>query len=145
METIDNFLTEKKLAVAGVSRSGKKFGNSLVNELIKKGYTVFIIHPQADEIQGVKCYKTFGGMPERVGGVIVVVQPSETEKIVREAAAANIKKIWMQTGAESEEAIRYCGENGIEVVSKKCFLMYVEPVAGFHKFHRWVNKLTGKL
>lgn len=73
-----------------------------------------------------------------------LLPPSETENIVKEAKESGIKFIWMQQGSESENAINYCKENGIHVVAGKCILMFVEPVKSIHKFHRWIDKVTGK-
>ena len=70
--------------------------------------------------------------------------PVQTEKLVREARDAGIARIWMQQGAESAEAIRFCDESGIDVVHGQCIMMFAEP-AGIHKFHRWLNGIFGKL
>jgi predicted CoA-binding protein len=77
--------------------------------------------------------------------VLVVVPPAETEKVVREAAAAGIKRIWMQQGAESPAAIKFCQENGLSAVHGECILRFAEPAGWFHRAHRCVWKLLGKL
>jgi predicted CoA-binding protein len=64
---------------------------------------------------------------------------------VRDAAAAGIRRVWMQQGAESEAAIRFCAENGISAVHGECILMFAEPAAFYHRMHRWVWGLLGKL
>ena len=64
---------------------------------------------------------------------------------MREAAAAGIRRIWIQQGAESREALDFCAANGLPAVSKQCILMFAEPVGSFHAFHRWVAKVFGKL
>ncbi len=143
--TIDDFLAQKTLAVVGVSRSGQKFGNTAYKELKAKGYRLFPVHPQAESIEGDKCYPSLGALPEQAGGVLIVVPPAQTEQVVREAAAANIKRVWMQQGAESEAALRFCQENGISAVSGECILMFAEPTALGHRLHRWVWGLMGKL
>jgi hypothetical protein len=79
-----------------------------------------------------------------VDGVLIVVPPTQTEKIVRAAGAAGIKRVWMQQGAESEAAIQFCKENGISEVHGECILMFAGS-AFFHKPHRWVWGLLGKL
>jgi len=51
---IGQFLAQPALALAlvGLSRSGKKFGNVACRELKAKGYRVYPIHPSADVIDG---------------------------------------------------------------------------------------------
>lgn len=138
LKNVEEFLKEKKLAIVGVSRTPHKFGNSVVKELGAKGYKFYPIHHSAEEINGVKCYTGFDKLPEQVGGLIISVKPAETEKVVREAVKAGIKKIWLQNGAESTDAINYCTENNVLVVYKKCVLMFAEPTPFVHKFHRWI-------
>ncbi|HZD60038.1 MAG TPA: CoA-binding protein [Anaerolineae bacterium] len=144
-QTVDEFLAQPALAVVGVSRSGKKFGNAAYKELKAKGYRVYPVHPQADAIEGDKCYKKLGDLPEAVGGVLTVVPPQQTEHVVRDAALVGIKRVWMQQGAESQEAIRFCEENGIAHVEGLCILMFAQPTALPHKLHRFIWGLIGKL
>lgn len=142
---VDGFLAQKDLAVVGVSRSGKKFGNMAYRELKAKGYHLIPIHPEADELEGDKCYASFQDLPAPVGGVLIILPPDQTEKVVREAAEAGIKRVWMQQGAESGEALSFCSDSGIEAVSGECILMFAEPSKFYHRIHRWVWKLAGKL
>ncbi|MBI3950457.1 MAG: CoA-binding protein [Acidobacteria bacterium] len=142
---VEDFVAQQTLAVVGVSRGGKKFGNLALKALKAKGYHVFPINPHAESIEGEQCYPTLKSLPERVDGVLIVVPPTETEQVVREAAAAGIRRIWMQQGAESEAAIRFCQENGLSVVHGECILMFARPVDSVHRLHRWIWGLLGKL
>ena len=142
---VDDFLAQRSLAVVGVSRGGKKFGNLAYRELKDKGYQLYPVHPEAEALEGDKYYPSLSALQEPVGGVLIIVPPAETEQVVRDAAAAGIPRIWMQQGAESEGAIRFCDEHGISVVAGECILMFAEPLRFYHKPHRWVWKLLGKL
>lgn len=141
---VKEFLSCKKIAVVGVSRSGKKFGNSVFKELKSKGYEVYPVNPNADEIEGTKSYPDINALKGMIDGAVFVVPPAQTEKLVRDAASAGISRIWMQQGSESKDAIKFCNENGINAVYGECILMYAEPAAFFHRLHRGINKLTGK-
>jgi hypothetical protein len=143
--TVEEFLTERTLAVVGVSRSGKKFGNTIFRELKDKGYRVYPVNPAAEEIEGVKCYPDIATVPKDAGGVVVVVPPAQTVQVVRDALRAGIRKLWIQQGAESQEALAFCETNGLNVVSNECILMFAPPVGSIHKFHRFIWKLFGKL
>ena len=142
--SIEGFLGEKTLAIAGVSRSGKGFGNSVLADLMGKGYEVLPVHPSADEVRGVRAYSSLADLPDGVGGLILVVPPAQTEMLVRQAKDAGIHRVWMQQGAESTEAIRFCNENGIDAVHGECIMMFAQPT-GVHRFHRWLNRVFGKL
>jgi len=56
-----------------------------------------------------------------------------------------IKSVWFQQGSSSDEAIKFCEEKGMSVVSGECIFMFAEPVDSIHKFHRWIWKIFGKL
>lgn len=142
--SVEQFLAQRHLGLVGVSRGGKKFGNAVLRELTKRGYRVSVVHPEAAEIDGVRCVPSVSELPDDVGGLVLVVPPGETEKVVREAAARGIRHIWMQQGAESPAAIESCQQLGIDAVHGECILMYAEP-AGIHRFHHFIWKLLGKL
>lgn len=80
---VRDFLDQRTLAVVGVSRQGKKFGNAAYNELKAKGYQVYPVHPHADTLEGDRCYPSLSALPEPVGGALIVVPPHETEKVVK--------------------------------------------------------------
>jgi hypothetical protein len=142
---IEGFLSQKNLAVVGVSRSGKKFGNTAYQELKAKGYRVFPVNPHAETVDGDVCYASLKELPETVGGVLIVVPPKETERVIHEAVDTGVRWIWMQRGAESEEAIRLCEDHGLNVVHGQCILMFAEPSGVPHRLHRWIWKLIGRL
>lgn len=144
LASIEGFLAQKTLAIAGVSRSGKGFGNAVIKDLTGKGYEVYPVHPEATEVSGIPCFRSVADLPKEVGGLVLVVPPEQTEKLVREAKNAGIQRVWMQQGAESPGAIRYCKENGIDAVHGECVMMFAQPT-GVHRFHRWVNGFFGKL
>jgi hypothetical protein len=143
--TVEDFIAQRTLAVVGVSRGGKKFGNLALKALKAKGYRVFPINPHTETIDDERCYPNLRSLPEPVDGVLVVVPPAETEQVVQEAAAAGIRRVWMQQGAESEAAIRFCQEHGLSVVHGECILMFARPVDSVHRLHRWLWRLLGKL
>ncbi len=140
---IDGFVAQKTLAVAGLSRNPQSFSARAYEELKTKGYTLYPVNPNAERIGGQACYATVSAVPGEVGGVLVFTPPAATEKVVREAAGAGIRRVWIQQGAQSDASIAFCKEQGLEAVSGQCILMFAEPVASFHGFHRWVKKLFG--
>lgn len=145
MAVIDEFLAQRSLAVVGVSRQQRKFGNKVYKDLTAKGYKVFAVNPNAREIDGKPCYPHLKDLPEPVGGVVLVIPPSETSRVAREAVEAGIFRIWMQQGSESREAIEFCEKEGIDVIHGMCIMMFAEPVAHFHRFHRWLWRILGKV
>jgi len=136
------FLNENSLAVIGISRT-RGFGNAVFGELKNKGYRGFPISTTVDLVDGERCFRTLDELPEQVGGVVTVVPPAETEKIVADCTRLGILRIWMQRGSESPAAIRLAEENGLAVVHHACILMYAQPTS-LHRVHAWLAKLFGK-
>lgn len=117
------FLNLHTIAVVGVSRSGHKYSNLAYRQLQARGYRVFPVNAQAQTIGGEPCYPNLRALPEPVEGVLLFVPPEETERVVKEAVALGIRHIWMQPGAESEAAIRFCQEQGCCVVYHQCIMV----------------------
>ncbi len=144
-KTIENFLEPKKLAIAGVSRNPKKFGHAVFRELKKSGYSVYPINPNADDIDGEKCYAAVADLPEDVKHLLILTPRKETDAVLREAINKRITRIWVQQMSETSDTIRIAEEFHVELISKKCIFMFAEPVAGIHNFHRTIMKIFGRL
>jgi predicted CoA-binding protein len=142
---IDDFISCKRIAVVGYSRNRRKFGNLAYNELKKRGYEVSAIHPTEKEIAGVPCYPNLTALRGKIDAVLVSVQPQQAVAVVEEAAAIGLKNVWLQQGAESSDVLETAKRLHLNVVAKKCVLMYAPPVKSVHGWHRAFAKLVGKL
>ena len=142
---VEDFLNQKRIAIVGVSHNKRKFGNAIHKELKNKGYEIFPVNPKLNESEGDKCYPSLSSLPEKVDALIISVAPDKTKSVVEEAKNAGMKKIWIQRGSQSQEAVQYCNENNISFVSGECILMFAEPAMFIHRAHRWIHKVTGKL
>lgn len=141
---IDAFAAAPALAIVGVSRSGKKFGNYALRTLLAKGKRVYPIHPSATQIDGITCYPGFDALPEPVAAAVIVVPPAQGAAVVRDAAQAGIRSLWLQQGADSPEVLEACRQAGIDAIAGECILMFSEP-KGVHRLHRWVRRVAGGL
>jgi len=121
---IREFLDKKNVfAVVGASREPKKYGHQVYRDLRNAGYKVYAVNPNADEVLGDKCYPSLDALPAKPDVVDVVVPPKITEQIVEACKKLGITKVWMQPGSESELAIKFCEENGIDVVHGVCVMV----------------------
>jgi len=140
--TINLFLNNKTLAIAGVSRNPQKFGNVVFRTLKEKGYRILPINPNADSIEGDTCFRSIADLPSDVSTLLIVTHKRDTASIMKEAIEKGFRHIWIQRGCETEEAIQIAQENSINLVTKACILMYADP-KGFHKFHQVLAKWFG--
>ncbi len=123
-ELIKKFLNKKNIfAVVGASRDPEKYGYQVYKDLKEAGYKVYPVNPNADEILGDRCYPDLGDLPTKPDVVDVVVPPKVTEEIVKTCKRLGITKVWMQPGSESETAVKFCDENGIDVVYGVCVMV----------------------
>lgn len=142
---IESFFEPKKLAIAGVSRNEKKFGNSIFRELRNKKFEVLPINPNTDEIDGEKCFSSVSSLPEGIESILITTPKKQTDIILREAIRKGIKNIWVQQMSESKDTLNIAEENNIDIIHHKCIFMFASPVQGMHKFHKTVMKIFGKL
>lgn len=141
---IEEFVQSKKIALVGASRTGKKFGNTIADELKLKGYEVFLIHPEAKEIGGRPCYASLADVKDQTDAVLICLPPAKAMEAVIEAGAAGYKKVWLQQGSQSPEVIAKAKELGLSTTSGKCILMYAAPVTSLHTWHRAFAKIFGQ-
>ena len=117
---IDKTLT---YAVVGASNSTWKYGHKVLKDLKQAGYSVIPINPHESEILGLKSYETLAESPVKIDVVIFVVPPSVTEEVLKSVKKLGIKQVWMQPGSESEKAIEFCKQNGINYTANACIMV----------------------
>jgi len=144
-QAIQDFISCKNIAVVGVSRNTTKFGNLAYKELKERGYQVYAVNPAMKEFQGEPCYPDLGALQGKVDGVLVTVRPEQGQAVLEEASRVGIKNVWVQQQADNPALLENGRRLGLNLVSGKCILMYAPPVRSFHKFHRTVNMIFGKL
>jgi uncharacterized protein len=143
------FLSHRRLAVAGVARDGANPANLIYRRLRRDGYEVFPVNPSASEVEGDVCYASVSGIPGGADGVVIATPPGATAGVVEECAAAGIPRVWIHrsfgTGSVSGEAVAACERHGIEVIAGACPMMFLDPVDVGHRCMRWLLGATGKL
>jgi len=105
-----------------VSRDPEKYGHRVYKDLRGAGYKVYPINPKINEVLGDKAYPNLESLPEKPDVVDIVVPPKITEEVVKTCKKLGIKKVWLQPGSESDLAIEFCQENGIDVVYGVCVM-----------------------
>jgi len=120
---VKDFLQQKRFAVVGSFRNKEKFAYRILIDLMKKGYEVFPVNPRLGEVEGRVCYKTISDIPHSVDVANIVTPPLVTESILKECLQKGIKRAWIQPGAESQDAIKFCHDNDIKVIHSMCVML----------------------
>jgi predicted CoA-binding protein len=140
-ESVGEFLSSKRIAVAGVSRSGTQPANAIFRRLRETGHEVIPVNPKAVEVEGQKCYPDLRSIPGPVDAVMVVTHPGVSADLVRQAAERGIKHIWFHrsfgSGSVSPEALQECEALDIQPIVGGCPLMYCGSVDVGHRCFRW--------
>lgn len=143
------FLAQRRIAVAGVSREEGQAANAIYRRLRDAGFTVYAVNPRAEEVEGDPCYPSVAELPEPAGGVLIVTHPDAAPTVARDCVRAGVRRVWLHrsfgTGSVSAEALEVCRDAGISVLDGGCPLMFLEPVDVGHRCIRWILGLTGKL
>jgi predicted CoA-binding protein len=148
VEAVEEFLAQKRIAVAGVSRDGADASNAIYKKLKNHGYEVFPVNPNAGEVEGDTCYPNVQAISGGVDGVVIATHPKVAGQIVRDCTEAGVSRVWMHRsfgqGSVSEEAVEYCRQHDITVIPGGCPMMFCEPDIA-HKCMRWFLGVTGGL
>lgn len=143
------FLSHGRIAVAGVSRDQPNAGNIIYRRLRTDGYQVFALNPNADVVEGDRCYHTLADIEGGVDVVIVATAPAVSESVVQESVRAGVTRVWLHRsfgdGSVSPAAVALCERAGIQVIAGGCPMMYLHPTDMPHRCFRWLLGATGKL
>jgi uncharacterized protein len=146
---VHDFLDQKRIAVAGVSRQPGQVANVIFDRLKATGHEVFAVNPHAAEIGGGACYPNLNAIPGGIQAVVVVTPPDAALETMQECCRLGITRVWMHRaigrGSVSAEAVRFGREHGIRVIDGACPMMYCGPVDSFHKWFRVILGWFGLL
>ena len=121
-EQLDRFVGADCWAVVGASEDRGKFGNMTFRELLSRGKRVYPVNPNAAQVEGYVCYPNLASLPEKPDRVLIVVPPKKGVDVVKEALELGINSVWFQPGAESDAAVDYAEEHGMEAIAGHCIL-----------------------
>ena len=142
-EAASAFLANKRVAVTGVSRHPENHGsNAVYRRLRERGYQVFAVNPNAQQVEGDRSYPDLKSIPGGIQAVVIATRPEIAIDTMRECAELGIKHVWMHrgpgAGSVSAAATDYGRQRGITVIDGGCPLMFA-PTADFgHRLIRFI-------
>jgi uncharacterized protein len=144
------FLAHNRVAVTGVSRMPGSHGSNVVYKRLRdRGYHVFAVNPNAEEVEGDRAYHDLRAIPGGVDAVVIGTRPEVADETMRECADLGIRHVWMHrgpgAGSVSKSATAYGRERGITVIEGGCPCMFGATADPGHKAMRVVFTLTGNV
>ena len=149
-QAVTDFLGKRRIAVTGVSRHPENHGANVVyRRLRERGYDVFAVNPNADEVEGDKAYHDLTSIPGGVEAVVIGTRPDRAEGTMEECLELGIDRVWMHRsfgdGSVSATATRYGREHGITVIDGGCPCMFGPTADSGHKVMRVFATLAGNV
>jgi predicted CoA-binding protein len=144
------FLASRRVAVTGVSRTPGDHGSNVVYKRLRdRGYEVFAVNPNADEVEGDRAYHSLSEIPGGVEAVVIATRPQTGEQTMRECAELGIRRVWMHrgpgAGSVSAAATEYGRSHGITVIDGGCPCMFGPTADGGHKIMRPLLTIAGNV
>jgi predicted CoA-binding protein len=144
------FLANRRIAVTGVSRTPENHGSNVVyRRLRERGYEVFAVNPNADEVEGDMSYHDLVSIPGGVGAVVIGTRPETAVTTMQECVELGIDQVWMHRafgqGSVSDVATALGRESGITVIDGGCPCMFDPTADSGHKMMKAVLALTGNV
>ena len=149
-QAAEDFLAHERIAVTGVSRHPESHGANVVYRRLRdRGYEVFAVNPNADQVEGDPCYPDLRSIPGGVDAVVIATRPEVADEAMRQCVALGIGQVWMHrgpgAGSVSPEAVAYGREHGVEVIDGGCPCMFGPTADAGHKVMRFLLTLTGSV
>ena len=144
------FLRKKRVAVTGVSRNPETHSSNFVyKRLRERGYEVFAVNPNAQEVEGDAAYHDLRSIPGGVDAVVIGTRPEIADETMRECAELGIEHVWMHrgpgSGSVSTTATEYGRRHGIKVIDGGCPCMFEPTADRGHKMMRVIFSLNGNV
>lgn len=147
LNQIQDFLSKKRIAFIGVSRSEKDYTRNLFKELQLKGYDVVPVNPNTAEIEGLKCYSRIGEINPEPEAALIFTTSVPLQSLMDECQKAGVKNVWVYNGRDKGKAVKpvedYSKSNGINFISGVCPFMFLKDTAFIHRFHGFFARLAG--
>jgi predicted CoA-binding protein len=146
----EKFLSQRRIAVTGVSRTPKGHGSNVVyRRLRERGYQAVAINPHAPTVEGDPCYPSLRSVPGGVDAVVIGTSPDRALDTVRECIDLAVRHLWMHqglgAGSVCVEATALARQQGMLVIDGGCPCMFGATADPFHRFVRGLQSVRGKL
>jgi len=116
------------IAVIGASREPNKIGHVIVKNFVDGGFggKVYPINPNAEEILGLKSYKSVLHIKEKVDSAVIAVPAPAVARVLEECGKKGVKGVVLITGGFSEVG-KVDEEKKIAAIAEKYGIALIGP------------------
>ncbi|MEA3326461.1 MAG: acetate--CoA ligase family protein [Chloroflexota bacterium] len=103
-EVLTGLLRPKGIAIIGASTKPGKIGHTVVKNLVESGYEggIYPVNPSADEILGLKAYKSVLDIPHHVDAATITIPAKYVLDVIKECGEKGIKGLIVITSGFGE-------------------------------------------
>jgi predicted CoA-binding protein len=121
MRSAEQILRESMtIAVVGASRDPRKTAHAVPLAIQRRGWRIIPVNPYADEIFGVRAYRSLADIPEPVDFVNVFRPSRDATQVVKDAIAIGAPAVWLQQDIVSPEGRALAEAAGVDYVEDTC-------------------------
>ena len=106
LEVIQDFLSQKRIALIGISRDPKSFSLLLFEELCRRGYDVVPVNPKTPNVMGRPCFARVQDIEPPVDGALIMTSAAKTDTVVADCAEAGIRRDGCTAPPDKEPSAR---------------------------------------
>ena len=120
MDSLDVIFKPKSIAIVGASRDPKAIGHQCVKNLIDSCYKgkIYPINPKAEEIAGLKCYRSILEVPDEIDVALIVVPAKYVPAVTEECGKKNVKGLVIIASGFSEVGRRDLEDEVVSIAKK---------------------------
>ncbi len=138
-EGVKALFNPRSIAVIGASRHPGKIGYMILKNIIDYGYKgkIYPVNPKADEILGLKAYKSILDIPDEVDMAIIVVPEKYVLEVAEQAGKKGVKVLVVITSGFAEvgnieaekKLVEIARKYGMRVLGPNIFGIAYTPIS----------------
>jgi len=128
IKNLDAVFHPGSIAVIGASREPNKIGHVIVKNFVDGGFggKIYPINPNAEEILGLKSYKSVLAIKEKVDSAVIAVPEAAVAGVLEECGKKGIRGVVLITGGFSEVG-KVDEEKKIAAIAEKYGIALIGP------------------
>lgn len=131
-KNLQNLFSPKSIAIIGASQSPEKLGSIILKNILDSKFTgnVYPVNPNAEDVNGLKCYPNVGSLPEVVDLALIAIPAAIVVSVLSEIGEKGIKNVvvysagFKETGEDGksmeESLIQVSQKYGLNLLGPNC-------------------------
>jgi acetyl coenzyme A synthetase (ADP forming)-like protein len=128
ISNLEAIFNPSSIAVIGASREPNKIGHVIVKNFADGSFDgkIFPVNPHAQDILGMRCYKSVLAIKEKVDSAIIAVPAAQAAQALEECGKKGVRGVVMITGGFSEVGNQK-GEQQLKAIAEKYSIALIGP------------------